>query len=102
MITADQSSFLAAHFVNKILCGGRHMRVVSVGTLAIAAICLVVQVSSIAQTGALKNAIGMEFMKIPAGEFMMGCSPDDNSCPRCHSRCAACCRDGTPFVRCRV
>jgi len=33
-----------------------------------------------ATSGALKNAIGMEFVKIPAGEFMMGCSPDDNNC----------------------
>ena len=33
-----------------------------------------------AQTGALKNAVGMEFVKIPAGEFMMGCSPGDNAC----------------------
>jgi formylglycine-generating enzyme required for sulfatase activity len=56
------------------------MRVVFVGTLAIAVACLVAQVSSIAQTGALKNAIGMEFVKIPVGEFMMGCSPDDNNC----------------------
>jgi formylglycine-generating enzyme required for sulfatase activity len=56
------------------------MRVVFVGILAIAVTCLVAPVLSIAQTGALKNAIGMEFVKISAGEFMMGCSPDDNSC----------------------
>lgn len=56
------------------------MRVVFLGTLAIALTCLASQVSSITQTGALKNAIGMEFVKIPAGEFMMGCSPDDNNC----------------------
>jgi formylglycine-generating enzyme required for sulfatase activity len=56
------------------------MRVVFVGTLAIAATCLAAPVSSIAQTGALKNTIGIEFVKIPAGEFMMGCSADDNSC----------------------
>jgi formylglycine-generating enzyme required for sulfatase activity len=27
-----------------------------------------------------KNAIGMEFLKIAPGEFMMGCSPMDNEC----------------------
>src|SRR5262245_38982059 len=56
------------------------MRVVFLGTLAIAVTCLAGQVSSTAQTGAPKNAIGMEFVKIPAGEFMMGCSPDDSNC----------------------
>jgi len=34
----------------------------------------------LAQAGALKNAIGMEFVKIPTGEFMMGCSTGDNAC----------------------
>src|SRR5689334_24072794 len=56
------------------------MKVVFVGTLAIAVICLVAEKPSTAQTGALKNAIGMEFVKIPAGEFMMGCSADDSNC----------------------
>ena len=56
------------------------MRVAFAGTLAFAVTCFVAQVPSIAQTRALKNAIGMEFVKIPAGEFMMGCSPGDNSC----------------------
>jgi hypothetical protein len=28
----------------------------------------------------LKNAIGMEFVRIPAGEFMMGCSTGDAQC----------------------
>src|SRR2546425_1279828 len=52
-----------------------------VGKFAIAVTCLLAQVpSSSAQTGALKNAIGMEFVKIPAGEFMMGCSMGDNAC----------------------
>jgi formylglycine-generating enzyme required for sulfatase activity len=44
-------------------------------TIALAA-CLVLQ----AQSAAQKNAIGMEFVKIPAGEFMMGCSPGDTAC----------------------
>jgi len=51
-----------------------------VGPFAIAAVCLMAQVSARAQTGALKNAIGMEFVKIPAGEFQMGCSTGDTSC----------------------
>jgi formylglycine-generating enzyme required for sulfatase activity len=55
------------------------MRVGFVGTLAVAAACLA-SASSIAQTPALKNAIGMEFVQIPAGEFLMGCSPGDNAC----------------------
>ena len=38
------------------------------------------EVPSNAQTGTLKNSIGMEFVKISAGEFMMGCSTGDNSC----------------------
>ena len=56
------------------------MRLVSVGTFAVVVTCLLAQAPSRAQTGALKNAIGMEFVKIPAGEFMMGCSPNDSSC----------------------
>jgi formylglycine-generating enzyme required for sulfatase activity len=56
------------------------MRFASLGTLAIAGICVLAQVPSSAQTPALKNAIGMEFVKIPAGEFMMGCSSNDSSC----------------------
>src|SRR5215510_14988852 len=56
------------------------MRFFVVGTFAIAIICLLAQVPSLAQTGTLKNAIGMEFVKIPAGEFMMGCSAGDSSC----------------------
>lgn len=54
------------------------------GTFAIAVGCLLAQVPTLAQTtaqtAALKNAIGMEFVKIPAGEFMMGCSAGDKSC----------------------
>ena len=45
------------------------MRVVVVGTFAVALSLLPAQ--------AQKNAIGMEFVKIPAGELMMGCSPGD-------------------------
>ena len=56
------------------------MRFVYVGTFAIAITCLLAQVSSSAQTGVQKNAIGMEFVKIPAGEFMMGCSMGDTTC----------------------
>src|SRR5438105_812692 len=63
---------------------GDYMRFVFVGTFAVAASCLFTQAPVMAQTsaqsGALKNAIGMEFVKIPAGEFMMGCSAGDNSC----------------------
>jgi formylglycine-generating enzyme required for sulfatase activity len=33
-----------------------------------------------AQTGSAKNAIGMEFVKIAAGDFMMGCSTGDEQC----------------------
>ena len=32
------------------------------------------------QAGRLRNAIGMEFVSIPPGEFMMGCSPNDDRC----------------------
>src|SRR6185295_6275207 len=56
------------------------MKIVFIGTFAIAGTCLLAQVPSTAQTAALKNAIGMEFVKIPAGEFMMGCSPGDSMC----------------------
>ena len=56
------------------------MRFVFVGLFAIMAVCLLTQVPSAAQTGTLKNGIGMEFAKIPAGEFMMGCSTGDTAC----------------------
>lgn len=57
------------------------MRFGLVATFAIAVTCLVLQVPSSAQsTATLKNAIGMEFVKIPTGEFMMGCSQGDNAC----------------------
>lgn len=59
------------------------MRFVFVGTCAMAA-CLLGQVPAGAQTAGaratLKNAIGMEFVQIPAGEFMMGCSSGDMAC----------------------
>ena len=57
------------------------MRFVFVGTFAIALACLLAPLRlTTAQTASLKNAIGMEFVKIAAGEFMMGCSPGDSSC----------------------
>ncbi len=54
------------------------MRLAFVGRFAIAVTCVLAPLS--AQTAAQKNAIGMEFMKIPAGEFMMGCSAGDSAC----------------------
>ena len=56
------------------------MRIVFVGACAVAVTFLLAQVPSTAQTGTLKNAIGMEFVKISAGEFMMGCSTGDTAC----------------------
>jgi formylglycine-generating enzyme required for sulfatase activity len=56
------------------------MRLVVIGMLAIMVSCLWVQVPAVAQTATLKNAVGMEFVKIPAGEFMMGCSAGDTAC----------------------
>jgi formylglycine-generating enzyme required for sulfatase activity len=59
------------------------MRLVFVGTFAIAVALLPTLAplsAQTAQTAALKNAIGMEFVKVPAGEFMMGCSPNDTAC----------------------
>ena len=49
-------------------------------TVAVVLTCLLTQGSSIAQTASVKNAIGMEFVKINAGEFMMGCSTGDTAC----------------------
>src|SRR5262245_26671326 len=60
--------------------GGRYMRIVCVGAFAIAVTCLLAQAPSAAQTTALKNGIGMEFVKISPGEFMMGCSTGDSTC----------------------
>jgi formylglycine-generating enzyme required for sulfatase activity len=56
------------------------MRVVIVGALAVGIVCVLAQAPSAAQTAGQKNAIGMEFVKIPTGEFMMGCSTGDSSC----------------------
>jgi formylglycine-generating enzyme required for sulfatase activity len=56
------------------------MKFVFVGAFAMAVACLLAGAPSTGQTAALKNAIGMEFVKIPAGEFMMGCSAGDNTC----------------------
>jgi formylglycine-generating enzyme required for sulfatase activity len=50
------------------------------GALVIAAASFVSPASSQAQTDELMNEIGMEFAEIPAGEFMMGCSPRDGNC----------------------
>jgi formylglycine-generating enzyme required for sulfatase activity len=56
------------------------MKLVLVGTFAISVTVLLAQMLSGTQTAAQKNAIGMEFMKISSGEFMMGCSMGDTSC----------------------
>jgi len=56
------------------------MRIVFAGTFAIALACLLVGGLSGAQTGELTNRIGMEFVEISSGEFMMGCSPGDGDC----------------------
>jgi formylglycine-generating enzyme required for sulfatase activity len=40
----------------------------------------VTTLAAFAQNAALKNSIGMEFVKIPAGEFLMGCLPTDLDC----------------------
>jgi formylglycine-generating enzyme required for sulfatase activity len=39
-----------------------------------------VSVSQKPVVGGLRNAIGMDFVKIAPGEFMMGCSKDDKEC----------------------
>jgi len=56
------------------------MRLLCAGIVAILAIGLGIQATSMAQSGTSKNAIGMEFVKINAGEFMMGCSMGDAAC----------------------
>ena len=56
------------------------MRFLFVGTVAVGAICLLAQTPLRGQTAGTKNAIGMEFVKIPTGEYMMGCSSNDNAC----------------------
>src|SRR4051812_21037248 len=56
------------------------MKLGLVGTFAISVTILLAQMLSGSQAGAQKNAIGMEFMKIPAGEFLMGCSMGDTAC----------------------
>jgi formylglycine-generating enzyme required for sulfatase activity len=56
------------------------MRVVVVGALAVGVSFLLAQTPSVAQTAGQKNSIGMEFVKIPTGEFMMGCSTGDTAC----------------------
>jgi formylglycine-generating enzyme required for sulfatase activity len=44
------------------------------------AVSLYAQSPAPGQAGRLRNAIGMEFVSIPPGEFMMGCSPNDDKC----------------------
>jgi formylglycine-generating enzyme required for sulfatase activity len=56
------------------------MRYGFVGTFAIVAALLATHGQTSAQSAPLKNAIGMEFVKIPTGEFMMGCSTGDTTC----------------------
>src|SRR4051812_30318429 len=56
------------------------MKLAVVGSFAISVIILLAQMLFGTQAAPQKNAIGMEFMKIPAGEFMMGCSAGDTSC----------------------
>src|SRR5580765_8944340 len=56
------------------------MKLALTGAFAILVTCFLAQMISGTQTAAQKNAIGMEFMKISSGEFMMGCSMGDTSC----------------------
>ncbi len=56
------------------------MRFVSFTMFALALAWLLAETPLGAQTRALTNDIGMEFVEIPAGEFMMGCSPGDGNC----------------------
>src|SRR4029078_6122981 len=60
--------------------GGTNMKLVLVGTFAISVTVLLARMLSGTQTAAQKNAIGMEFMRISSGEFMMGCSMGDTTC----------------------
>src|SRR4030095_11521961 len=62
------------------VCGGKLMKFFLLGTFALGATYLLLQVPSSAQTGVQKNSIGMEFVKIPTGEFTMGCSSGDSAC----------------------
>ena len=42
--------------------------------------CTLVAQKPPATAGQLRNAMGMDFVKIAPGEFMMGCSKDDKDC----------------------
>lgn len=42
--------------------------------------CTLVAQKSPSTAGQLRNAIGIDFVKIAPGEFMMGCSKNDNEC----------------------
>jgi len=60
---------------------------VDVKTLPLVALCAFVFAAGVyaqkpapAKAGGLRNAIGMEFVSIPPGEFTMGCSGNDGQC----------------------
>jgi len=44
------------------------------------ALIFLMSATSLVAYAQLRNAIGMEFVRIPPGEFMMGCSPGDSQC----------------------
>jgi formylglycine-generating enzyme required for sulfatase activity len=56
------------------------MKIVLVGAIAIALASPWAESGFAAQAEVFTNGIGMGFVEIPAGEFMMGCSPDDGQC----------------------
>jgi len=43
-------------------------------------VCIVLAQNPLATAGQSRNGVGMEFVKIAPGEFMMGCSKNDNDC----------------------
>ncbi|HEX4999250.1 MAG TPA: formylglycine-generating enzyme family protein [Terriglobia bacterium] len=56
------------------------MKVFLISTFAVA-MCAVFSMATLATQGAgMKNSLGMEFVKIAPGEFMMGCSTGDDNC----------------------
>jgi formylglycine-generating enzyme required for sulfatase activity len=48
--------------------------------ICVLALSATVSVSQKPVAGPLRNSIGMDFVKIATGEFMMGCSKDDKEC----------------------
>ena len=64
--------------VLKRMKGARARVVISFGLLASGAISLGQQGGRL--VSALPGGVQIEFVRIPAGEFMMGCSPGDNQC----------------------